>query len=156
MSVMACKLFTVCLGGGSEPDRLLEDHELVFVLGEEPKSAGKKAVALWTGRGSAHADTSVELTEVSGYRIGVEKAGPAAGAKPAAGPGLFVVTLARRQEKGRFGLDLRTVLTVAEDAAAAEKSAAAEVGKKHGEGFRAEFSQKVETVEDCRIVVAKS
>ena len=152
------KLFAVCLGGGSEPDRLVEDHELVFVLAEDAKSAGKKAAKLWRGRGGGHADTSTELAEVNGHKIGLEKRDPAARAEDKPGPsaGLYVVMLARKQEKGRLGLDLRTILTVAEDAAGAEKAALGEVEKKHGAGFRAELSQRIDSVEDCRIVAARS
>jgi hypothetical protein len=50
------KLFAVYLGGQLAPQRMGEDHEVVFVVSEDTRSARESARSKWTGLGRAHID----------------------------------------------------------------------------------------------------
>jgi hypothetical protein len=69
------KLFAVLLGGSGVPGRLSEDHETVFVIAEDERSAKKAAKAKWAGYGRPHVDALVSLDHVDGFDISVVPGG---------------------------------------------------------------------------------
>jgi hypothetical protein len=68
-------LYAVYLGGDLADGRMGEDHEVVFVVGEDPKDVRRRARAKWTGHGRAHIDAVQRLDRVDGYAIGLSEAG---------------------------------------------------------------------------------
>lgn len=63
------KLFAVLLGGSGGPGRLSEDHETVFVVAEDERSAKAAARSKWTGHGRPHVDALSSLEQIDGYAI---------------------------------------------------------------------------------------
>jgi Domain of Unknown Function (DUF1543) len=65
-------LFAVFLGGKLAPDRLGEDHEVVFVVATSMAAARKLAKAKWKGLpDGVHIDAVQKLDILDGYRIGL-------------------------------------------------------------------------------------
>jgi hypothetical protein len=62
-------LYGVYLGGRPEAPRVGEDHEVVFVVAEDPAAARRQAKRKWQGTGRAHIDAVVEVQAVDGHRI---------------------------------------------------------------------------------------
>ena len=71
------KLFAVLLGGSGGPGRLSEDHETVFVVAEDERSAKTQARKKWTGHGRPHVDALSSVESVDGYDITVNSGGSA-------------------------------------------------------------------------------
>ena len=64
------RLYAVYLGGDPAPGRLGEDHEVVFVVTPDPRSARGAARAKWTGADpKPHVDMVQELDAVDGYDV---------------------------------------------------------------------------------------
>ena len=68
-------LYAVYLGGDLADGRLGEDHEVVFVVGTDPKDVRQRARAKWTGHGSAHVDAVRRLDAIDGYAVALEEVG---------------------------------------------------------------------------------
>ena len=75
-------LYAVYLGGDLAPGRMGEDHEVVFVVGEDLDDVRRRAKAKWKGMGRAHVDAVERLDRIDGHEIrvvadpsGVERAG---------------------------------------------------------------------------------
>jgi hypothetical protein len=76
------RLYAVYLGGDPAPGRMGEDHEVVFVVTDDPRSARRKARAKWTGADpKPHVDMVQELDAVDGYEVTLAHTGKA-GALP--------------------------------------------------------------------------
>jgi hypothetical protein len=71
------QLFAVLLGGSGGPGRLAEDHETVFVVADDERSAKAAAKAKWSGSGRAHVDALSCVESVDGFRIELQAEGPA-------------------------------------------------------------------------------
>ena len=56
-------LYAAYLGGDLGPGRMGEDHEVVFVVADDERSARRAAKAKWGGQGRPHVDA---LTRVDG------------------------------------------------------------------------------------------
>jgi hypothetical protein len=70
MSNPGRQLYAIYLGGDPAPGRIGEDHEVVFVVAEDPTSARRQARAKWTGDDpKPHVDMIQELDVVDGYEI---------------------------------------------------------------------------------------
>jgi hypothetical protein len=70
------RLYAVYLGGDPAPGRLGEDHEMVFVVTTDPRSARRAARAKWTGADpKPHVDMVQELDAVDGYEVGLTHTG---------------------------------------------------------------------------------
>ena len=65
-------LFAAFLGGELGPGRIGEDHEVVFVVAEDMRTARQAARAKWGGDGRAHVDALTRLDRIDGYAIGLE------------------------------------------------------------------------------------
>jgi len=64
------RLYAVYLGGDPAPGRLGEDHEVVFVVTTDPRSARRAARAKWSGADpKPHVDMVQELDAVDGYEV---------------------------------------------------------------------------------------
>jgi hypothetical protein len=64
------RLYAVYLGGDPAPGRLGEDHEVVFVVSPDPRSARRSARAKWSGADpKPHVDMVQELDAVDGYEV---------------------------------------------------------------------------------------
>ncbi len=63
------KLYAVLLGGSGGPDRLSEDHETVFVVADDERTAKRAAKEKWSGHGRAHVDAVQALESVDGYDV---------------------------------------------------------------------------------------
>jgi len=64
------RLYAVYLGGDPAPGRLGEDHEVVFVVSTDPRSARRSARARWSGADrKPHVDMVQELDAVDGYEV---------------------------------------------------------------------------------------
>ena len=68
-------LFAAFLGGELAAGRMGEDHEMVFVVAEDTKSARRAAKAKWGGGGRAHVDALTRLDMIDGFAVGLEAAG---------------------------------------------------------------------------------
>jgi hypothetical protein len=62
-------LFAVYLGGDLAPGRMGEDHEVVFVVGEDVKDVRRRARAKWGGSGKAHIDAVQRLDRIDGHEV---------------------------------------------------------------------------------------
>jgi hypothetical protein len=70
------RLYAVYLGGDPAPGRLGEDHEVVFVVTTDPRSARRAARAKWTGTDpKPHVDMVQELDAVDGYEVALTHTG---------------------------------------------------------------------------------
>jgi hypothetical protein len=68
-------LYAVFLGGDLEPGRMGEDHEVVFVVGDDLKDVRKRARAKWGGSGRAHVDAVRRLDVIDGFEIQLDEVG---------------------------------------------------------------------------------
>lgn len=68
-------LFAVYLGGDPPDGRMGEDHEVVFVVGDDIKDVRARARAKWGGHGPAHVDAVQRLDTIDGFAILLEHAG---------------------------------------------------------------------------------
>ncbi len=68
-------LYAVYLGGDPPDGRMGEDHEIVFVVGEDIKEVRRRARAKWRGAGRPHVDAVQRLDRVDGYDIGLTAGG---------------------------------------------------------------------------------
>jgi len=72
------RLYAVYLGGDPAPGRLGEDHEVVFVVTTDHRSARQAARAKWTGADpKPHVDMVHELDAVDGYEVALTHTGKA-------------------------------------------------------------------------------
>jgi hypothetical protein len=70
------RLYAVYLGGDPAPGRLGEDHETVFVVATDIRSARRAARAKWTGDDpKPHVDMVQELDAVDGYELSLTHTG---------------------------------------------------------------------------------
>jgi hypothetical protein len=70
------RLYAVYLGGDPAPGRLGEDHEVVFVVTTDHRSARQAARAKWTGPDpKPHVDMVQELDAVDGYEVSLTHTG---------------------------------------------------------------------------------
>jgi hypothetical protein len=68
-------LYAVFLGGVLAPGRMGEDHEVVFVVGDDMKDVRARAKAKWSGTGRAHVDAVQRLEVVDGYEVSLHEVG---------------------------------------------------------------------------------
>jgi hypothetical protein len=68
-------LYAVYLGGDLAAGRMGEDHEVVFVVGDDPKDVRQRARAKWTGLGTAHVDAVRRLDAIDGYAVVLDDVG---------------------------------------------------------------------------------
>ena len=68
-------LFAAFLGGELTAGRMGEDHEVVFVVAEDMRTARRAAMAKWGGDGRAHVDALTRLDMVDGFAIALEQSG---------------------------------------------------------------------------------
>jgi hypothetical protein len=68
-------LYAVYLGGVLAPGRMGEDHEVVFVVGDDMKDVRTRAKAKWSGTGRAHVDAVQRLDVVDGFEVSLTKVG---------------------------------------------------------------------------------
>ena len=68
-------LYAVYLGGDLAGGRMGEDHEVVFVVGDDPKDVRRRARAKWTGHGTAHVDAIQRLERIDGFAIQLHETG---------------------------------------------------------------------------------
>jgi len=77
------RLYAVYLGGDPAPGRLGEDHEVVFVVTTDPRSARRAARTKWTGPDpKPHVDMVQELDAVDGYEVALTHTGRASARAP--------------------------------------------------------------------------
>lgn len=69
---MEKNLYAVYLGGDPAPGRMGEDHEVVFVVADDVRSARKAGREKWQGSSRGHVDAVCILDVVDGYAIGLE------------------------------------------------------------------------------------
>src|SRR5579864_6622325 len=74
-TLAAVHLYAVYLGGELASERMGEDHEVVFVVGENLDEVRKRARAKWTGHGSAHVDAVRRLDAIDGYTVALHEVG---------------------------------------------------------------------------------
>ncbi|QXC62225.1 DUF1543 domain-containing protein [Aquihabitans sp. G128] len=65
----AMDLYAVYLGGDLSPGRIGEDHEVVFVVGDDVRDVRKRGRAKWQGKGRCHVDAIVRIDQVDGHAI---------------------------------------------------------------------------------------
>jgi hypothetical protein len=68
-------LYAVYLGGDLATGRMGEDHEVVFVVGDDLKDVRRRARAKWGGSGRAHLDAIVRLEAIDGFEVGLREVG---------------------------------------------------------------------------------
>jgi Domain of Unknown Function (DUF1543) len=68
-------LYAVFLGGDLVEGRMGEDHEVVFVVGDDLKDVRKRARAKWGGRGRSHVDAVRRLDVIDGFEIELNEVG---------------------------------------------------------------------------------
>ena len=77
------RLYAVYLGGDPAPGRLGEDHEVVFVVSTDVRSARRAARAKWSGADrKPHVDMVQELDAVDGYELSLTHTGKASTKEP--------------------------------------------------------------------------
>jgi len=62
-------LYAAFLGGPLAADRMGEDHEVVFVVANDPAEATEQARAKWRGVGRGHVDAVQCLDVIDGYEV---------------------------------------------------------------------------------------
>jgi hypothetical protein len=62
-------LYAVYLGGPVGEGRMGEDHEVVFVVGDDLEEIRSRARAKWQGTGRAHVDAVRRLDRIDGHEI---------------------------------------------------------------------------------------
>ena len=68
-------LYAVYLGGDLAPGRMGEDHEVVFVVGDDTNDVRRRARAKWSGAGRAHVDAVRRLDTIDGFAITLDEVG---------------------------------------------------------------------------------
>jgi hypothetical protein len=68
-------LYVAYLGGELSEGRMGEDHEVVFVVAEDMKSARRAAKAKWGGGGRPHVDALTRLDVIDGHAISLAASG---------------------------------------------------------------------------------
>jgi hypothetical protein len=68
-------LYAVYLGGPTGEGRMGEDHEVVFVVGSDPKDVRRRARAKWGGAGRAHVDAVRRIERIDGHEVRLVAAG---------------------------------------------------------------------------------
>ncbi len=68
-------LYVAFLGGELAAGRMGEDHEVVFVVAEDMKSARRAARTKWGGGGRPHVDALTRLDMIDGFAVGLQPAG---------------------------------------------------------------------------------
>ena len=77
------QLYAIYLGGDPAPGRIGEDHEVVFVVAEDVKSARQVARAKWRGDDpKPHVDMVQELDVVDGYAVSLSPTDRSSSADP--------------------------------------------------------------------------
>ena len=66
-------LYAAFLGGPVAPERIGEDHEVVFVAADGPKEAKAAAMRKWSGVGRGHVDAVVRVDQVDGYTVSLDE-----------------------------------------------------------------------------------
>ncbi len=66
-------LYAVYLGGDLAPGRMGEDHEVVFVVTDDPADVRRRARAKWKGSGTAHIDAVQRLDRIDGFDVAVSE-----------------------------------------------------------------------------------
>lgn len=72
-------LYAAFLGGELTPGRMGEDHEVVFVVAEDEKSAKQAAKAKWGGDSRPHIDALSRLDVIDGFAIGLSEGSDGSG-----------------------------------------------------------------------------
>jgi Domain of Unknown Function (DUF1543) len=67
-------LYAAFLGGPVADGRMGEDHEVVFVVADDPIDAKSKAKDKWSGVGRGHVDAVQRVEIVDGFAISLEPA----------------------------------------------------------------------------------
>jgi hypothetical protein len=75
----AVHLYAVFLGGDLQPGRMGEDHEVVFVVGDDVADVRRRARSKWGGVGRPHVDAVQRLHQIDGHVISVSPGAPAGG-----------------------------------------------------------------------------
>ncbi len=68
-------LYAAFLGGPAGDGRMGEDHEVVFVVAADGRSAKEAAKAKWRGAGRGHVDAVERLDVVDGFSVQLVAAG---------------------------------------------------------------------------------
>ncbi|GAC1317353.1 MAG: hypothetical protein NVSMB12_15170 [Acidimicrobiales bacterium] len=68
-------LYAVYLGGHLTEGRMGEDHEVVFVAGDSPDDARRRAKRKWGGVGRPHIDAIERLDVIDGFQISLSEVG---------------------------------------------------------------------------------
>ncbi|HEY7439168.1 MAG TPA: DUF1543 domain-containing protein [Acidimicrobiia bacterium] len=68
-------LYAVYLGGDLATGRMGEDHEVVFVVGDDIHDIRRRARAKWGGAGHAHVDAVRRLDVIDGFEIALRDVG---------------------------------------------------------------------------------
>jgi hypothetical protein len=68
-------LYVAFLGGELAGNRMGEDHEVVFVVAEDTKTARKAAKKKWGGEGRVHVDALTRLDMIDGFAIALAESG---------------------------------------------------------------------------------
>ena len=66
-------LYAAFLGGPVADGRMGEDHEVVFVVADDPVDAKAKAKLKWGGTGRAHVDAVQRVDVVDGFTVSLER-----------------------------------------------------------------------------------
>ncbi|MGO8827038.1 MAG: DUF1543 domain-containing protein [Acidimicrobiales bacterium] len=68
-------LYAAYLGGELGPGRMGEDHEVVFVVADDERSARRAAKAKWGGEGRPHVDALTRVERIDGFAVGLTPGG---------------------------------------------------------------------------------
>ena len=68
-------LYAAYLGGELGPGRMGEDHEVVFVVADDERSARRAAKAKWGGEGRPHVDALTRVDRIDGFAVGLTPGG---------------------------------------------------------------------------------
>ena len=66
-------LYAILLGGKIRLSNLMEDHQLVFVVASNEKTARDRAKQKWPEAESIHIDGSQKISQIDGYQIILKK-----------------------------------------------------------------------------------
>ena len=97
VKVRAVHLYAAFLGGPVADGRMGEDHEVVFVIADDPIEAKSKAKDKWSGVGRGHVDAVQRVEVVDGFAISCQR-----GATKAAPSPSFLATTDPPQAKARL------------------------------------------------------
>ena len=73
VKVRAVHLYAAFLGGPVADGRMGEDHEVVFVIADDPIEAKSKAKDKWSGVGRGHVDAVQRVEVVDGFAMSLER-----------------------------------------------------------------------------------